>query len=95
MSASVPKTTFRTADNHVFFKKGVTMIDGAGARHAVSYDGVVSSGQRHTRLAAGWSAVIRALGVKVGDAVVFELRGDRAQGVLHVRKEAAGKAVSP
>jgi hypothetical protein len=49
----------------------------------VTYEGVLCASQRHLRLTCGWSEFARASGLRVGDAVTFERRGED-RSVLHV-----------
>lgn len=92
MSAHVPDDqNMRNHANKTFFKKPLALLDSRLTPHTVTYDSLVSSGQRHTRLSAGWSGLMRHLGAAQGDTVVLELRGPRAAGMLHVRLESGGQ----
>lgn len=92
MSVHVPDDqTMRNHANKTFFKKPLTLLDGYAAPWAVTYESLVSSGQRHARLSAGWSGLMRHLGAALGDTVVLELRGPRTAGGLHVRLESGGQ----
>lgn len=99
MSAHVPTLassgeSMRASANRVFFKRAITVVDPGGLCHAVTYESMVSAGQRHSRMSAGWGALMRHIDAAIGDAVVLELRCDRAAGVLHVRREIGGAAAA-
>lgn len=65
------------------FKRNISVIDNLGRLHCVKYEGIVSSKQRHNRLTTGWSGVVKSLGIKVGDTVVFE-RWTSNPSILHI-----------
>ena len=56
----------------------------------ISYDCLVSSGQRHARLSSGWSSLMRLLKASIGDTVVLTRYEEREKGVLHVSIEKGG-----
>lgn len=87
MSTFLPHDVMRAQINRNFFRHKLHIVDTYGYPHSVTYECFVSSGQRHARLSAGWGTLMRRLHAKVGDAVLLELRGDRNDGVLHVRVE--------
>lgn len=80
----------RHQSNQSFFKRGIDLVDSRGAVHKLTYECLVSAGQRHARLSAGWGPAMRRLGVGMGDTVLLHLYGDRNDGVLHVQVERAG-----
>jgi len=49
----------------------------------VTYEGVLCASQRHLRLTCGWAEFARAAGLRIGNTVTFERRGDDRR-VLHV-----------
>lgn len=87
MTLFVPQDTMRAQTNRSFFKRELTIIDCYNYPHAVTYECLVSSGQRHARLSAGWGTLMRRLNAQLGDTVVLSLHGDRNDGVLNVNLE--------
>ena len=92
MNQHVPLTAMRHQINQSFFKRGVDLVDGYGGIHKLTYECLVSAGQRHARLSAGWGPTMRSLQARIGDTIFLHLYGDRNDGVLHVRLERAGEA---
>jgi hypothetical protein len=90
MNIHMPRNTMRSLSNRNLFKQNITIVDLYNRAHDVTYECLVSSGQRHARLSAGWGALMRRLNVELGDVVALELHGDRNDGVLHVRVERGG-----
>jgi hypothetical protein len=66
------------------FRVPVVLVDEAGVKWTVHYEGTLCRQQRHLRLTAGWPAFIRSQRAAVGDAIVFERRG-RERGRLWIR----------
>lgn len=89
MSLHLPRDTMRAQPNRNFFKRAL-QLDPGNYPHVVTYECLVSSGQRHARLSAGWGTLMRRLQAQMGDTVMLELHGDRNDGVLHVRVERGG-----
>jgi len=65
------------------FKRNISLIDSSGKFHCVKYEGIVSSKQRHNRLTTGWSGVVKSLGIKVGDTIIFE-RWTVNHAIIHI-----------
>lgn len=91
MNLHVPPIAMRHQSNQSFFKRGINLIDSNGCVHKLTYESLVSAGQRHARLSAGWGPTMRRLQVCLGDVVLLHLYGDRNEGVLHVRLERASQ----
>lgn len=87
MTTYLPQETMRAQSNRSFFKRELTVVDTFNCPHTVTYECLVSSGQRHARLSAGWGTLMRRLNAQLGDTVVLALHGDRNDGVLHVGVE--------
>lgn len=66
------------------FKRNISIIDVSGRFFCVKYEGIVSSKQRHNRLTTGWSGVVKALEIKVGDTVIFE-RWTPNPAIIHIK----------
>ena len=66
------------------FKRNISIIDVSGKFFCVKYEGIVSSKQRHNRLTTGWSGVVKALGIKVGDTIIFE-RWTPNPSIIHIK----------
>lgn len=77
----------RAQSNRSFFKRELTIFDSFNCPHTVTYECLVSSGQRHARLSAGWGTLMRRLNAKLGDTVVLAQHGDRNDCVLRVAVE--------
>lgn len=92
MDEHVPLTAMRHQSNQSFFKRGIDLVDTSGGVHKLTYECLVSAGQRHARLSAGWGPAMRNLKACIGDTVFLHLYGDRNDGVLHVRLERADEA---
>jgi hypothetical protein len=75
------------------FRVPVVLVDEAGTKWTVHYEGTLCRQQRHLRLTAGWPAFIRGQRVGVGDAIVFERRG-RERARLWIRIARGGGAGS-
>ncbi|KAK9861865.1 hypothetical protein WJX84_012148 [Apatococcus fuscideae] len=54
------------------FKFKLRLTDELGNQWPVQYEGFVSSGQRHYRLTAGWTALIKHKKITVGDSIILE-----------------------
>ncbi|KAK9841440.1 hypothetical protein WJX74_005905 [Apatococcus lobatus] len=68
-------TTSRTTGQQQYqalFKFKLSLTDEMGIQWPVQYEGFVSSGQRHYRLTAGWTALVKQKQISVGDSVVLE-----------------------
>ena len=87
MNQHIPPTAMRHQSNQCLFKRNIGLVDSFGGFHKLTYESLVSAGQRHARLSAGWGPTMRLLQARIGDAVVLQLYGDRNDGVLHVRLE--------
>lgn len=87
MSTHLPQDTMRAQSNRSFFKRELTIFDSFNCPHTVTYECLVSSGQRHARLSAGWGTLMRRLNAKLGDTVVLAQHGDRNDCVLRVAVE--------
>jgi hypothetical protein len=59
----------------MLFKVQVKLVDYSGQVWPVTYEGVMCAGQRHLRLTCGWSELIKARRIGIGDAITFERRG--------------------
>lgn len=51
------------------FKFKLSLTDEMGVQWPVQYEGFVSSGQRHYRLTAGWTALVKQKHISVGKAL--------------------------
>ena len=89
MNLHVPLSAMRHQSNQSFFKRGIDLVDSHGSVHKLTYECLVSSGQRHARLSAGWGPAMRRMQACIGDTVLLHLYGDRNDGVLHVQLERA------
>ncbi|MCX8521052.1 MAG: hypothetical protein ORN28_05880 [Rhodoferax sp.] len=87
MSLHLPRDTMRAQPNRSFFKRDLQLVVPSNYPHVVTYECLVSSGQRHARLSAGWGTLMRRMQAQMGDTIMLELHGDRNDGVLHVRVE--------
>eukprot|EP00878_Enallax_costatus_P000614 GHUV01000715.1.p1 GENE.GHUV01000715.1~~GHUV01000715.1.p1 ORF type:complete len:1169 (+),score=498.25 GHUV01000715.1:361-3507(+) len=74
----------------MMFKVQVKLVDSAGKVWPVTYEGVMCAGQRHLRLTCGWSEVIKAKKIGIGDSITFEQRGG-TKTVLAVAIQKAGQ----
>lgn len=70
--------------NAVLFRRKIRVLDEREREWSITYESLCSSGQRHTRLSAGWAALCKANGFKIGDTIEFSRWGDRENGVVVV-----------
>eukprot|EP00775_Hariotina_reticulata_P012097 gene12097-12236_t len=74
----------------MLFKVQVKLVDCSGQVWPVTYEGVMCAGQRHLRLTCGWSELIKAKRISIGDAITFERRGSN-RAALAVTVQRAGQ----
>lgn len=72
--ASEPRSAQRGYEP--LFRRAVELVDAAGSRWSMVYEGVLCAGQRHLRLTSGWKDFVRAHKLRIGDSVTFERVGE-------------------